>query len=246
MHYIAYLDEFGHIGPYVSRTDPKYNDSPIFGLGGIILPVESVRPFATWFFQLKCNLLKFELKQDGTHPAKWEKKGSALYTLKNIESYPELRQATNRIFNKIEKSGGHAFFVGLQKRFPPDMHDPVSLYRAVLMEAIKRLDQYCVVRDSTFLVIIDELSETFRKEIVESSGRTMFGDDGRKALIEPPIQAESHLYQTLQCADWICGITGRVGCFFTNPDEYPDFEGAEKYFGNRLRTISPGSGIRKQ
>lgn len=29
MHYFAYLDEFGHIGPYISRNDKKYNTSPI-------------------------------------------------------------------------------------------------------------------------------------------------------------------------------------------------------------------------
>ena len=29
--YIAYLDEFGHFGPYVCRTDPRYKKSPILG-----------------------------------------------------------------------------------------------------------------------------------------------------------------------------------------------------------------------
>ena len=38
MTYFAYLDEFGHIGPYISRTDPRYNDSPVFGLAGFVLP----------------------------------------------------------------------------------------------------------------------------------------------------------------------------------------------------------------
>lgn len=246
MHYIAYLDEFGHIGPYKSRHDPRYHDSPVFGLAGLILPFDQVRSFATWFFQLKCNLLRFEIRRDGTHPAKWEKKGASLYTTKNVQTYPQLRQATNRLFNKISSSGGHVFYVGLQKRFPPGMHDPVSLYRAVLMEAIKRLDQYCMVRESIFLVVIDEQGDEFRKEIVEASGRTMFGEDGRKSLIEPPIQAESHLYQTLQCADWICGLVGRLGCHGTRPDEYPDLEWAERYFGDRIRKVAPGSGIRKQ
>ena len=32
--YFAYLDEFGHIGPYVNREHPRYNDSPVFGLAG--------------------------------------------------------------------------------------------------------------------------------------------------------------------------------------------------------------------
>ena len=32
MTYFAYLDEFGHVGPYVTRTDPKFRESPVFGL----------------------------------------------------------------------------------------------------------------------------------------------------------------------------------------------------------------------
>ena len=163
-----------------------------------------------------------------------------------MNSYPQIRQATNRLLNKIAGSGGHVFYVGLQKSFPPSVHDPVSLYRAVLMEAIKRLDQYCAAQRSTFMVIIDEQEDAFRREIVESSGRTMFGEDGRRALIEPPIQAESHLYQTLQCADWICGLVGRLGCYRTRPDEYKDLEWSEKYFGDRIQKASSGSGIRKQ
>ena len=33
---IAYLDEFGHVGPYVVRRDPRPNDSPVFGLAGFV------------------------------------------------------------------------------------------------------------------------------------------------------------------------------------------------------------------
>ena len=72
------------------------------------------------------------------------------------------------------------------------------------MEAIKRLNQFCGNKDSELLIILDQQDGAFRREIVESSGRTMFGTDSRRHLIEPPIQAENHLYQTLHCADWIC------------------------------------------
>ena len=59
--YIAYLDEFGHIGPYIARNDPRHNDSPVFGLAGLVLPIGQVRNFGTWFYQRKCELLKFEI-----------------------------------------------------------------------------------------------------------------------------------------------------------------------------------------
>ena len=57
---IACLDEFGHVGPYVSRDDPRHKDSPVFGLAGFIVPADEVRGFGTWFFQRKCDLLDFE------------------------------------------------------------------------------------------------------------------------------------------------------------------------------------------
>ena len=82
--YIAYLDEFGHIGPYLGRNHPKHNASPVFGLAGMVLPYDRIRAFGSFFFQLKCRLLDFEIKRDGVHPAQWEKKGSSLYTTHNV------------------------------------------------------------------------------------------------------------------------------------------------------------------
>ena len=58
--YIAYFDEFGHVGPNVSRTHPRHNDSPVFGFAGFVMAAEEVRGFAIWFYQRKCALLDFE------------------------------------------------------------------------------------------------------------------------------------------------------------------------------------------
>ncbi|WP_428099813.1 hypothetical protein [Candidatus Rariloculus sp.] len=100
MTYFAYLDEFGHIGPYVSRADPRYNESPVFGLAGFVLPSKEVRGFGTWFFQRKCDLLAFEIDRSGEHPAVWEKKGASLYTVTNVSRYGELRKFTNRLLKQ--------------------------------------------------------------------------------------------------------------------------------------------------
>lgn len=88
MLFVAYLDEFGHVGPYLAHDDPRHNTHPVFGLGGVVLPYPQVRRFSTFFFQLKNRLLEFELSRSGELPAKWEKKGSSLYTIRNIEKYP--------------------------------------------------------------------------------------------------------------------------------------------------------------
>lgn len=60
--YIVYLDEFGHIGPYLSSTDKSHKTHPVFGLGGVVLPYTEVRKFSTYFYQLKNRLLDYELK----------------------------------------------------------------------------------------------------------------------------------------------------------------------------------------
>ena len=104
MTYIAYLDEFGHVGPYVARSDPRHNDSPVFGLAGFVMPADKVRGFGTWFFKRKCELLDFEIQRSGEHPAVWEKKGSSLYTVRNVQRYPELRKTTNRLLTRSRRS----------------------------------------------------------------------------------------------------------------------------------------------
>jgi hypothetical protein len=53
MLYIAYLDEFGHSGPYISHDHPTHHTHPAFGIGGFVLPYYKVRSFSTFFFQLK-------------------------------------------------------------------------------------------------------------------------------------------------------------------------------------------------
>ena len=245
--YIAYLDEFGHIGPYTGRNQQKYSESPLFGLGGIVLPATEVRKFATWFFQLKSNLLAWEIERSGEASYTWEKKGAQLYTTKNIRHYREVRDATNRILNKVGALGGQCVYVGLEKYSTPEDHDAKRLYLAVLRETIKRIDQFCERNADQWLLIVDEQEKShFRKQIVATASAEMFGPSRRIRLIEPPIQAESHLYQTLQCADWICGLVGRLGAYVCRPDEYEDLDWTAMYFQARLKDIAPFSSFRRR
>jgi hypothetical protein len=185
---IAYLDEFGHIGPFISRTHKKYQESPVFGLAGLILPMEEVRTFGTWFFQRKQELLAWEINRAGQHPATWEKKGSSLYTLNNIEKYAELRKFTNRFLNKIQKINGRVFYVGIEKHTAIKDHNPNSLYISLLREAIKRINQYCeedCTIGTNFLLVLDEHDQ--RDALVTAAAQAMYNsDEPRRRLIEPP------------------------------------------------------------
>jgi hypothetical protein len=95
--YVAYLDEFGHVGPFVGRSHPKHNTSPVFGLGGFVLPVGHVRSFASYFYRLKCNLLAFEIERAGTPAYLWEKRVrlcTRRRTFSNIRSCTVLPQVS--------------------------------------------------------------------------------------------------------------------------------------------------------
>lgn len=246
MHYLVYIDEFGHIGPYLSYNHPQYNTHPVFGIGGIAIPVEKVRSFSTYFFKLKNKLLKFELDRSNTHPAKWEKKGSSLYTVKNINKYIELRKATFRLINLLNRIGAFVIYVGVEKNHTVDEHYPNKLYQAVFRELIKRLNEECEQGEHSFQLLLDESEDLNYQRLIETAAVAMFGgEEPKKYLIEPPVQLKSHLYQTMQAADWICGLIGRLTKYELEPENFPDYECFRSYFKDRFSSVCKRSGIRK-
>ena len=70
------------------------------------------------------------------------------------------------------------------------------------------------------------------------------GPERRRHLIEPLFNLESHRYQTIQAADWIAGLVGRLGAVWANPDAYPENVVFRRYFERRLNRVSRGSGVR--
>jgi hypothetical protein len=253
-HYVAYLDEFGHVGQYVSRDHPRYKTSPVFGLGGLILPADQVREFAIHFYQLKCQLLVWDLahKNPKKLPAyQWEKKGSQLYSLRNVTQYQQLRRSTFRLLSHISKIGGYVFYTGEHKTTDPDEHDSTETFKRQLLQSVRKIDRFCAQRDSTFILVLDEqkAGSEWREKNVEACTLAMFEDASEKCrtMIEPPLQGESYLFQTLQCADWICGLVGRLTALDVAPHEYQDYLTFETYFASRIADVAmPCSGLEHQ
>lgn len=249
MHYFVYLDEFGHIGPYISKTDKKHHTSPIFGLGGLILPAKEVRTFSSFFFQLKNSLCCDEISSQDKHPSECEVKGSYVFRPKNLEKYPQLRRSVNRLLNQIELRQGQVFYVGIKKYMTPDQSNSEKLYCAVLKEAIKRIDKFASQNNATVSIIMDQVSEIgiksdFRRTVVKQANVEMYGASHRSRLTEAPIHVESNLFQTVQCADWLCSLITKIRTYENMPEVYPEYEVFHKYFNSRLETVAPLSGIR--
>ena len=237
----AYLDEFGHIGPFVHRQDPHYKDSPVFGMGGIILPETAIRPLATKFLKLKEVVFRDDILKARKEAHHWEKKGSDIFRPKAIDRYPELRQVGFRLLNTINALGGKVFYYGREKIIgSTDVH-PHGLYTTVFSHTIRALDAYAHSVDSNFAIVVDEHSA--RKELLECAAKTMFGHTPTRQLVSPPFEVESYLNQNIQAADWVAAIVGRMWAYRVLPGQFADHENIEKYFATRVASLATHSTV---
>ncbi len=107
---------------------------------------------------------------------------------------------------------------------PPESHSPNRLCRYVLLEAVKRIDQFCEVDchpQGNFLLALDEHVQ--RAALITEVSRAMYGagPERRRHLIEPLFNLESHRYQTIQAADWIAAPVGRIWCYLARSGVLP-------------------------
>ena len=86
-------------------------------------------------------------------------------------------------------------------------------------------------------MVLDKQGEKERLEIFAGAAAFMFSSENATKLVEPPMEVESHLYQTAQCADWICAVLGRIATYKYDP-EFAEFKWALKYFGDRLASVT--------
>jgi hypothetical protein len=241
MHFV-FLDEFGHIGPFVSRSHQYHKTSPVFGLAGYVMPEFSVRGFTTWFHQLKCTTFANDITASKHHPATWEKKGNELFTRGRVYKTKRLGHA---LISQIRKERGNLFFHGIQKHTDPKTSNPVGLYYTVLSHTIRALDQLFDQKDDTYLIVIDE--HQARLALLESAMRTMYGANPARRMLQAPFQAESHLYPTIQAADWIAALVGPLWAHRVLPSEFSDQEWAERYFGRRIeQALAPFSRLQQR
>jgi len=240
----VYLDEFGHVGPFVHRQDPKYRDSPVFGMAGIILPEKSIRPFSTRFLQLKEQTFSADIERSSHAAYKWEKKGADIFRPKAVEKYPELRQVGFRVLNTLNGLGGRVFYYGREKVAGRTDGNPNGLYTTIFGHTIRSLDAYANSVGSNFAIVVDEHSA--RKELLDCAAKTMFGRRPTKKLVSPPFEVESNLNQNIQAADWVAAIVGRMWAYRTQPEQFFDHAKIDAYFGDRIARLATHSRVERR
>lgn len=237
----VYLDEFGHNGPFMSRAAPKYNESPVFGLAGIILPENAVRPFATRFLQLKEHIFAAEIAKSGKIAANWEKHGSEIFTPKDVARYPHFRSTGFRLLNYIRDAGAWAFYYGREKTAGTVDVNSRGLYTTVLGHAIHQLERFSENQNANYILVTDEHSS--RKALLATAVKTMYGDNPARHLLSPPFEVESYANQNIQAADWVAAIVGRLWAYQVRKAEYADHLKFRQYFWDRLHMVATYSTV---
>lgn len=241
VHFV-YLDEFGHTGPFMSRTALKYNESPVFGLAGFILPHAAIRPIATKILRLKQFIFKNEIRRSGVRASHWEKKGTEIFTAKQLAKYPHFRSTGFRLLNYIRDNGGKAFYYGREKLSGTTDVDASGLYKTVLSHTIDKLERFSIENDTNFILVMDENS--VRKQLLVTSLQRMYdSDDPAIHMLSPPFEAESYVNQNIQAADWIAAIVGRLWAHEILPAQYSDHADFKNYFWTRLHQVSSHSTV---
>lgn len=240
--HFVYLDEFGHIGPYMGRRAPKYNESPVFGLAGMVLPENAVRPLATKILKLKEFIFKEEIANSGKPSSHWEKKGNEIFTAKQVAKYKHFRSTGFRLLNYIRDLGGNTFYYGREKISGTTEVNSSGLYKTVLSHALRQLENFSIDNDTNFILVVDEHSA--RKQLLITSLQTMYDhEEPVTRMLSPPFEVESYVNQNIQAADWIAAIVGRLWAHEIRPDEYDDHTDFKKYFWERLHNIATHSTV---
>lgn len=223
---IAYLDEFGHVGPYISPSHPKFFHNPVFGYAGIVLPSTAVRPFGAKFERIKEREFRSEIHRSGRHPRRWEKKGSEIFTTGSFGRYPERVGFVADLSDYLTRLNGRIFFYGEVKTTGSPAESGESAAdrtKKALSETVRRLCEYADSRGEDLLVVLDEGGPMPREDAITAMAQFIYSssDPRMKRILEVPMQLESHRYGAMQYADWLCAILSRASHFhFSSSSEF--------------------------
>lgn len=214
---ICFLDEFGHDGPYISKNHPTHNHSPVFGYGGFIIDVDNLREITQKFRSMSNGVYSSSPKIRSKCTKSGEVKGQYVFQKDSLK-IKRIRQSGHRLMNNISSSGGNLYFYGMEKYSGTGGHKPANLHISSTREAVKGILKYSISQNKKVLIIMDQHSTHFQrvKPIIANSFRKNLNFQ----LVEPPHEADSELYDSVQAADWICSIMFRTFSYRAQPKEW--------------------------
>lgn len=105
---LAYIDEIGKPGAFISPDDKRYSTSPAFGYTGFIIPAENARQFGAIFNRVKLARFEKEIR-DAEDPLHWEAKGADLFRATTPEDRPENLRIFGSLVTALKEASGSLF-----------------------------------------------------------------------------------------------------------------------------------------
>lgn len=212
---LAYIDETGEPGAYISSEHPKYRTSPAFGYAGFIIPEEAAWDFGAHFQREKRVLFATEIAE-AEQPGRWERKGASIFRPRVPENFPQQIRVFNALVRRLRDRHGYLFYYADEKPIGTPKQtrlNPVERESQAMAETLNRLARHADRRNSNILVMIDQINEKTRADRLPRMYEHVFGRVGdypeMRRIVEPPMHIDSKLSPGIQFADWVAACVTR-------------------------------------
>ncbi len=213
---LAYIDEVGETGAFVSRDHDRFKTSPVFGYAGFIVPSDHARELSGHIAGVKRDLFATEISE-AKHSGRWERKGASIFRPDTLERYENQIRAINGIIWKLRRLKGHLFYYVDEKPIGTPKQtkvEPTDRESSAMREALNRIARHADKLDHNVMVMIDQINERERavrlpKMYSHILGRATDYPEMRR-IIEPPMHIDSQLSPNIQFADWIAACVTRA------------------------------------
>jgi len=213
---LAYIDEIGETGAFVSKSDARFKTSPAFGYAGFVIPADKARQFGSIFFQAKCSLFATDLV-GVENPGRWERKGADIFRPLTHQKYPQQLRVFNSLVKRATGLGASLFYYADEKPLGTPAQtqlDTEARETAAMRETLNRLCRHANSHDQNLMVLIDQINESQRaKRLPNMYGHILSRAADRQEMlriIEPPMHVDSTLSANIQFADWIAAAITRA------------------------------------
>ena len=229
---IAYIDEVGEAGAFISKDHRRFKTSPVFGYAGFVVPEQNVHALSrdVAFTKQRFHSLLFGKNQDEhtTYTPTWERKGADLLskhamTRAGRQEVVEFRALLSRIAGTY---GGKLFYFVREKPigspgqvWGKDTGNSWEAHREertleCLSEAINRLCRFAEHEDQNILLFQDMINEKQRFQQVTRSYAHIYSrikeHQEMLRILEAPAYIDSELSTNIQCADWVAALISRA------------------------------------
>lgn len=213
---LAYIDEIGEPGAFVSHDDKRFNTSPAFGYAGFIIPAHRAREFGARFTAEKKTRFSHEIA-NARNPGRWEAKGADLFRPDTPDQRPENLRIFNGLVRTVSAHSGHLFYYANEK--PQGTPKQTSLdtevrERDAMQETLNRIARHANTANEEVMVLIDSINEKTRVNRVAEMYAHIFARSlehpEMRSIIEPPMHLDSVLSSNIQFADWVAAYVTRA------------------------------------